>query len=137
MNHVIVLDNEAVQALGDTSHPKHARVVSHLQIVAQRKRRALPIRTVVPTTVRAEAGWDRSSPAWAFANRLRIEDVPLDRVHADTAAQIRTRTAVSVADAHIGAVIGSVAADRITVLTSDDADMRLVADTVPIIVVHI
>ena len=36
-------------------------------------------------------------------------------------------TRVSVADAHIGAIIGSASADQITVVSSDPGDMRLVA----------
>jgi hypothetical protein len=63
--------------------------------------------------------------------------MPLDSVHANTAASIRNRTGVSVADAHLGAVIRSAPADRITVVTSDPDDMRLVAGHQPIIVVPI
>ncbi len=71
MTHLVVLDCEAIQALRDPGHPRHRRVVSHAQVVASRKRRAVAIQMVVPTAVRVEAGWDRSSPAWAFPNRLR------------------------------------------------------------------
>jgi hypothetical protein len=70
MTHLIVLDNEAAQALRDPGHPKHRHVVSQTQIVANRKRRAAAIQMVVPTVVRVEAGWDRTSPAWVFPNRL-------------------------------------------------------------------
>jgi hypothetical protein len=127
MTHLVVLDNEAVQALRDPAHPKHRQVVSHAQVIAGRKGRAAAIEMAVPTAVRVEAGWDRTSPAWAFPNRLRIADVPLDNASASTAAAIRSRTGVSVADAHIGAVIQSVPADQVTVVTSDPGDMRLVA----------
>jgi predicted nucleic acid-binding protein len=127
MTRLVVLDNEAVQALADPAHRKHRRVVSYAQVMASRKRRAAAIEVVVPTAVRVEAGWDRTSPAWAFPNRLRIGDLPLDTAHASTAAAIRSRTGVSVADAHLGAVIQSAPADQITVVTSDPADMRLVA----------
>jgi hypothetical protein len=137
MSQVVLLDNEAVQALQDPAHPKHRRVVAQAQVVAQRKRQASTIETVVPTAVRVEAGWDRSAPAWAFPNRLRIADMPLDSIHANTAAVIRNRTGVSVADAHLGAVIQSTTADRITVVTSDPEDMRLVAGTRQIAVVTI
>jgi hypothetical protein len=137
MSQVVLLDNEAVQALQDPAHPKHRRVVAQAQVVAQRKRQASTIETVVPTAVRVEAGWDRSAPAWAFPNRLRIADMPLDSIHANTAAVIRNRTGVSVADAHLGAVIQSTAADRITVVTSDPEHMRLVAGTRQIAVVTI
>jgi predicted nucleic acid-binding protein len=127
MTRLVVLDNEAVQALADPADRKHRRVVSYAQVVASRKRRAAAIEVVVPTAVRVEAGWDRTSPAWAFLNRLRIGDLPLDTAHASTAAAIRSRTGVSVADAHLGAVIQSAPADQITVVTSDPADMRLMA----------
>lgn len=130
MSHLVVLDNEAVQALRDPAHPKHRRVLAHAQVVAGRKRRAsraTAISMAVPTTVRVEAGWDRTSPAWAFPNKLRIADQPLDTVTASTAAAIRSRTGVTVADAHLGAASQSAAADQITVITSDPADMRLVA----------
>ena len=137
MSQVVLLDNEAVQALEDPTHPKHRRVVAQAQVVAQRKRRAASIEVVVPTAVRVEAGWDRTASAWAFPNRLRINDMPLDSVHANTAAAIRSRTGVSVADAHLGAVIQSAPADRITVVTSDPDDMRLVAGHRQIVVVSI
>jgi len=127
MTHLVVLDCEAVQALRDPGHPKHRRVVSHAQVVASRKRRAVAIQAMTPTAVRVEAGWDRTSPAWAFPNRLRIIDSPLDTASANTAAGIRDRTGVSVADSHLGAVIQSTPHDQITVVTSDPDDMRLVA----------
>jgi hypothetical protein len=127
MTHLVVLDTEAVQALRDPGHPKHRRVVSLAQVVASRKRRAVAIQVAVPTAVRVEAGWDRTSPAWVFPNRLRIADHPLDTAGANTAAGIRDRTSVSVADSHIGAVIQSAPDGQITVVTSDPADMRLVA----------
>jgi predicted nucleic acid-binding protein len=86
------------------------------------------VEVAVPTAVRVEAGWDRTSPAWVFPNRLRIADVPLDAAYASTAAAIRHRAGVSVADAHLGAVIQSApAGQQVTVVTSDPGDMRLVA----------
>ena len=127
MSPLVVLDNEAVQALKGPAHRKHRRVVSHVQVVASRKRRAVAIDVVVPTAVRVEAGWDRTSSVWAFPNRLRIADIPLDAAHASTAAAIRSRTGVSVPDAHLGAVIQSAAASHITVVTSDPDDMRVMA----------
>jgi hypothetical protein len=127
MMRLVVLDNEAVQALQDPAHPKHRRAVSHAQVVASRKRHAVAIQVMVPTAVRVEAGWDRTSPAWVFPNRLRIADSPLDTASASMAAGIRNQTGVSVADSHIGAVIQSAHDDQITVVTSDPGDMRLVA----------
>lgn len=94
--------------------------------MASRKRRAVAIQVVLPTAVRVEAGWDRTSGAWVFPTRLRIADSPLDTVSASTAG-IRNETGVSVADSHIGAVIQPAHDDQITVVTSDPGDMRLVA----------
>ena len=127
MTHLVVLDCEAIQALRDPGHPKHRRVVSHAQVVASRKRRAVAIQMAVPTAVRVEAGWDRTSPAWVFTNRLRIADSPLDTPSANAAADIRDRTGVSVADSHMGTVIQSAPHSQITVVTSDPGDMRIVA----------
>jgi hypothetical protein len=130
MSRLVLLDNEAVQALRDVSHPKHRKVVSHVQVIADRKRRAESIDVAVPTAVRVEAGWDRTSPAWAFPNRLRIADVPLDSAYANSAATIRVAAGVSVADAHLGAAIQLTSATRITVVTSDPRDIgKIVLDT--------
>lgn len=137
MSRLVVLDNEAAQALREPAHPKHRRVVSHMQVVASRKRRAETIGTVVPTAVRVEAGWDRTSPAWAFPNRLRIADSPLDTPSASTAAAIRARTGVSVADAHMGAVMRAAPDAQITVITSDPGDMRQLAGEADVTIVTI
>src|SRR5215469_4626678 len=98
MTRLVILDNEAFQALQNPAHPKHRLVVSHAQVVASRKHRAAVIELAVPTAVRVEAGWDRASAAWAFPNRLRIADIPLDTTSASTAAAICNQTGVSVAD---------------------------------------
>ena len=124
---LIVLDNEACQALADPAHRKHQKVVSLAQVVAGRKQRAAAIEVVVPTAVRVEAGWDRTSAAWAFPNRLRIADIPLDSANANIAAAIRGRAGVSVTDAHLGAVMRTAPAGDVTVVTSDPGDMRRVA----------
>jgi predicted nucleic acid-binding protein len=137
MTRLVVLANEAVQALRDPGHPKHRHVVSHLQVVASRKHRAVAIQVAVPAAVRVEAGWDRTSPAWVFPNRLRITDRPLDTASANTAAGIRSRTGVSVADSHLGAVIQSAHEDQVTVITSDSGDMRVVAGDKSITIVAI
>lgn len=133
----VLLDNEAVQALGSPRHPKHRRVLAHVQVIAQRKRRAVQTCISVPTTVRVEAGWDRNSASWSFANLLRITDEPLDTAQANTAASIRQGSEVSVADAHLGAVIRSAGADRVAVITSDPADVRAVAGDRAVTVVTI
>jgi predicted nucleic acid-binding protein len=101
--------------------------VSQAQVIASRKRRAAAVQIAVPTAVRAEAAWDRTSSAWAFPNHLRIADIPLDTAAANIAAAIRARTGVSVADAHIGAAIQSAPADQITVISSDPGDMNRIA----------
>jgi predicted nucleic acid-binding protein len=127
MSHLIVLDNEAVQALSHPAHKKHVQVMSHVRMVVSRKGRGLPVTVVVPTAVRVEAGWDRTTPAWAFLNRLLIGDITLDGSRANIAASIRLDARVSVADAHIGAVIQAATATRVTVITSDPGDIRRVA----------
>jgi len=136
MSRLVLLDNEAVQALRDTSHPKHRKVVSYVQVIADRKRRAQAINAAVPTAVRVEAGWDRTSSAWAFPNQLRIADMPLDALHASTAATVKIRYGVSVADAHLGAAI-QLSAAEITVITSDPRDMRQVAGDANVTIVSI
>jgi hypothetical protein len=127
VSHLVILGSEAVKALGDPDHPRHRQIVSHLQIVASRKRRAEAIQVAVPTAVRIEAGWDHASQSWAFPTRLRIADVPLDQAHGNTAAAIRSSAAVSVAEAHLGAVIQSTSATQVTVVTGDPESLRLFA----------
>lgn len=119
----VVLDNEAVAALRDTTHTKHARVLSHLQAAVWRRRRGERSAVVVPCAVRVEAGWDRSQPGAAAINRFPVSDVPLDAAHANVAAAIVTRDRVSVADAHIGAAVAIAAWSDVVVLTSDPRDM--------------
>ena len=132
---LVVLDNEAVQALARPHHPKHQRVLAHVEAVERRKRHAAAISLVVPAAVRVEAGWDRTSAQWAFLNRLRIMDVPLDAAQANAAAAVHEQARVSVADAHIGAVVLSAPDADITVITSDPADIRRVAGDCPVAVV--
>lgn len=127
VNRIVFLDNEAIQALRGPGHPKHRRAISHVQVVASRKAAMATIGIAAPTAVRVEAGWDRTASAWAFLNRLRIADVPLDTNHADTAAAIAARTGLSVADAHLGAAIQAAKPDHVTVLTSDPSDMQTAA----------
>ena len=137
MTRLVVLDNEAVQALASPRHPKHQRVLGHMEAVERRKRQAAAVSLVVPATVRVEAGWDRSFAQWAFLNRLRIMDVPLDVAHANAAAAIHEQAQVSVADAHIGATVQSSPDADITVITSDPTDIRKVAGDRPVTVVAI
>ena len=137
MSRLIVLDNEAIQALSDPAHAKHRRVLSHVQVTAGRRRRALQISLAVPTAIRVEVGWDRTSPSWAFLNHLRIADVPLDAEQANSAARIRVAQEISVADAHVGAVIQASSAPEVTVLTSDPVNIRRAAGDHKVTVVSI
>src|ERR1700728_904442 len=137
MTRLVMLDNEAVQALASPQHTKHRRVLGYVELVERRKRHAAAISILAPTAVRVEAGWDRSSPQWAFINRLRIADVLLDAVRANKAAAIREQAQVSVADAHIGATVQSASGADITVVTSDPGDVRRVAGGLPVTVVAI
>ena len=128
MNRIVLLDNEAIQALRDPAHRKHRRVIGEVLVTGSRTASVKTMQVAVPTAVRVEAGWDRTAAAWAFVNRLGIVDVPLDISQGDAAAAIAKRTGVSVADAHLGAVIQTAAADQVTVITSDPGDMRKVAE---------
>lgn len=131
----IILDSEAVQALADPHHRKHERVARIIQAGDARSRGRLAD-VIVPTSVRVESGWNRTDPAAAFANRLRASDHVLDRRTADVAASIRRHLGVSVADAHIGAVIRERRGPT-RVITSDPGDIRLVAGDAPVIVIPI
>jgi hypothetical protein len=81
---------------------------------------------VVPTCGRVEAGWSRRDSSASVVNRLRIDDITLDTVAADEAAGIRFSLGVSVADAHLGAVLGATAGPH-AVLTSDADDLGRIA----------
>jgi hypothetical protein len=122
----IVLDNEAVQALADSTHVKHRTVVAHLAGAVARRRRGTFVDTVVPTTVRVEAGWDRSAPGAAAINRFRLRDHVLDATAANLAASIQGRCGLGPADAHIGAAVRSVSSGDVAVLTSDPSDTAVV-----------
>lgn len=138
MSSVVVLDNEAVRALMSAAHPKHRRALSFVQVVAGRKKKAADVEVVVPTAVRVEAGWDRTVGSAPFINLLRVRDAVLDGASANAAAAIAAAHGVSVADAHIGAVIRSrPAGTGVTVLSSDANDRRIVAGAVPVTVVRL
>lgn len=134
-----MLDNEAVQALASAAHPKHHLVLPYVDVAVRRKRKFVPAAVLVPTSVRVEAGWDRTDPRWAAPNRMEIDDVDLDESQANLATAIRARVGhqVSVVDAHVGAVVQSVTAGRVIVITSDPTDMRAVAEGAPVVVVPI
>lgn len=119
----IILDNEAVQALSHPGHAKHRAVVAHLAGAVARRRRGAMVRAVVPTAVRVEARWDRSAGSAAAINRFPVVDGVLDGAAANVGAEIVGRTGVSVADAHVGAVVQGLIADDVVVLTRDPEDM--------------
>jgi predicted amidohydrolase len=129
---VVLLDNEAVQALRDPAHRKHRRVIGYVLGSARSTARAVEVGVAVPTAVRVEAGWDRTAPSWAFVNQLGMVDIPLGSEHSDAAAGIRKRTGVSVAAAHLGAAIQMAESKHVIVITSDPDDMRTVAEGKPI-----
>ncbi len=134
----VVLDNEAVQALRDDGHPKHRQVLAHLVGIVARRRRGHEVSAVVPTSVRVEAGWDRTLPAAAALNRLRVVDQVLDTATANVAAAIADGLAgVSVADAHLGAAIRSLRYEDVVVLTSDPGDITRVAGDRPVRAVRV
>jgi hypothetical protein len=126
---MLLLDNEPVQALLDPTHPKHPRVIHHLDAIrVRRKRSASGSSVVVPTSVRVDAGWNRQSHEAAAINRFPIVDHALTGEVADAAAAVRERNEVSIGDAHIGVAARSIAgAMDVVVLTSDVEDIRAAA----------
>lgn len=123
----VVLDNEAIDVLATVNHAKHRQMVARLEAVAARTtRRAGSVAVVVPTAVRVEAGWDRTAPSSAWLNRFGLRDHVLDGPAADIAAREGRALGLSVADAHLAAVLATAPAP-VTVYTSDVDDMRRVA----------
>lgn len=72
----IVFDNEAIQALTDSTHPNHR-------------------------TVGVEADWDRTTPEATAINRFRLRDHVLDTPAANLAASIQRRCRLGPTEAHI------------------------------------
>lgn len=132
----LLLDNEAIQALRDPTHPKHRRALSHVEANLTRRSRGERQRIIVPTSVRVEAGWSRTSRGPVTLPRLGVIDVVLDTATANVAAEILERTGVSVADAHLGAVARGIDGE-IVILTSDPNDMRLVSQPKPVTAIRI
>ncbi len=127
MSRVLILDNEPIQALLDSQHPKHRIVMAYLEVPARRNRRKTgSLIVLVPTTVRVEAGWDRTATISSAVNRLPITDDALTTDKADSAAKLRNTLLVSPADAHIGAVMRT-AEGEVSILTSDLGDLRRIA----------
>jgi len=135
MTKVILLDNEAAQAIADTTHPKHTDALSYVELAEQRKRKQHTISIVIPTCVRVEACLDHQDPSSAFFNRIGALDISLDKDAASVAAGIRREhgAQISVTDAHIGAtVLKNYANDDVTIITSDPDDMMLVTQPVDV-----
>lgn len=127
MTRVVVLDNEPISALLRPRSNKHRQVLRFVEAAHPGGwRRGPAVRVVVPTTVRVEAGWDRTTPASASANRLGIADHVLDGPAADRAASLRAQHGVSPADAHVGAAVHDHAGGNVVVLTSDPDDIAKV-----------
>ena len=133
----VVLDIEAVQALSDPHSSTHRTVVAHLAGVVARRRRGRVVEVIVPTAVRVEAAWDRTTATAAAINRFPIRDHALDTRSADVAARIQGDTSTGVADAHLGATVRSLSSTEVVVLTSDPDDIALVCAPVPVTIVRI
>ena len=133
----IVLDNEAVQALTDPQNAKHRTVVAHLAGVISRRRPGRTVEVVVPTAVRVEAAWDRTSPSSAGINRFPIHDDALDAPAADLAASIQRATLTGVADSHLGATVQRQTSSEIVVLTSDPKDVAAACSPVAVRIVPV
>lgn len=135
----VVLDTEFVTALQDQRHREHRTALEYVEGAnARNRRRAGPVRVLIPTAVRVEAGWDRRAPAAAAINRLPIADHPLDGSATDRAAALRAALGVSVADAHLGAALTTTPGPH-TVITSDVPDVERIAGElgIPVVVVRL
>ncbi|MEI6374924.1 MAG: hypothetical protein WCP26_14180 [Actinomycetes bacterium] len=120
----VILDSEAITALRKPASAKGRAVLAALEVVpAQRKRRRINAHAIVPTTVRVEAHWNRRDPAAATLNRLPILDSTLTSDIANHASDIVESTGVSVADAHIAALVAT-SGQPAVVVTSDPRDIE-------------
>ena len=122
----LVLDNAAAAALLSSHRRDRRRKVVIEAILAANGRR------LVPTAVRAEAGWDRTASRAADANRLlgAGADVTLDGAAANRVVQLRDLVgSASVVDATVAGAAEAAGQDGnvVEVLTSDLADFRLLA----------
>ncbi len=118
---VVVLDNEAVQAVADPQHPKHRRLTAAL-----RAARTDQARVLVPLAVRVEAAVLRDSPTTTSLGRLKVEDVPLSSPRADRAIELAVGLTASAVDATVAqcAEEHAAAGARVTVYTSDVHDLE-------------
>ncbi len=134
----LILDSEAVRVLSDPHDRRHGEVRSFLQVGRDRRRKSpgsVNYRGVVAVTVRIESGWDRTDQRWAALNGMNIDDEGVSAGHANVGAELRSlfntdgnrraraKGALSVADAHIGALL----ADGDVVATSDPGDIGKMA----------
>lgn len=126
---MLVLDNEAVQALVDPSHAKHPEALALLEARTQRNTRVPgSVIGVVPTAVRVEAGVDRTGSGAQALGRLRIHDVELTTARAEVAARLRSSAGGSTVDATVAEAAASQGDSVVTVLTADLTDLpRLLA----------
>lgn len=122
----LVLDNAAVTALLSRKKrdPKRAGVVE--AIAAANGRR------LVPTATRGEAGWDRTRPQAADANRLLGADTDslLDGVAANRIVQLRgavPRASVVDGAVAVAAEVAGASGGIVEILTSDRKDFRALA----------
>lgn len=125
----VVLDNEAVQALCSVNHPKHGAVLAVLEVTNQRRARREQLAVIVPTAVRVEAGWDRTDPGAAEANRLSgARDVSLDTNAANRCVALRRLVPdASVVDVAVADAAAKARLQPATIVTSDSGDFtRLV-----------
>ncbi len=134
---IIVLDNEAIQALSNQSHPKHRRLLALIERYRQHLEQGSRVSLIVPTTVRVEAMIDRQEPKASFVNRIVNQDHLLDSKYADRAAELRNDFSfLSVTDAHIAA-IATLSDAEVVVITSDVKDFRNSLSTETVNIVHI
>lgn len=136
---MVILDNEAVQAILQPHHPKFRSVAARVEAARWRSANHTQVSLHVPATVQVEAGWDRTSPRAARLNRYPITISPLDASTADAAARLFTEHSVTPADAHIGVLCQKHATrdTRVIILTSDPEDILRVANHAPVIALRI
>jgi predicted nucleic acid-binding protein len=121
---LLILDNEAIQALSHHSHPKHRRMLAIIERFQSLLQRGFQATLIVPTTVRVEALINRQDPAASFVNRIANYDHSLDNLTADHAATLRQQFPfLSVVDAHIAA-LALVDKRDIVLITSDTDDFE-------------
>ena len=134
---IIVLDNEAIQALSNQSHPKHRRLLALIERYRQHLEQGSRVSLIVPTTVRVEAMINRQEPKASFVNRIVNQDHVLDSKYAYLAAELRNDFSfLSVADAHIAA-IAILSDTEVVIITSDVKNFRNSLSTENVNIVHI